>query len=397
MLALVALIALLAPLLADNKPLLMRSEGRWSSPVARAMLHPVSSAAPGVNAVFNAPLLVLPTALLVTWLVRTVLRRWPGQAKRGLAFSEPHARAEFTRRGRRWRICAAGTTLLAVALLSVWLLRQRPINFERFKYKERAAAAAPAEWFVFPPIRFSPINSEREPPLAPASWRHPLGTDTIGRDVLSRIIHGARISLAVGLASVAVAMLIGVTLGALAGYFRGWIDALITRVIEVFLCFPVLILILTLMAFWSAAADASLLVIMLVIGLTGWTKAARQVRGEFLRQRSLDYVAAAEAVGVSPLRIVFVHILPNAIQPALVTATFGVAAAILYESTLSFLGLGVPPPAPSWGGMLFDASRHVASHPQLAVWPGLAIFLTIVSYNLVGEGLRDALDPRLRQ
>jgi peptide/nickel transport system permease protein len=372
LLTLVALIALLAPLLADNKPLLMRSAGRWSSPVTKAMLHPVSSAAPGVNAVFNAALLVLPPALLVVGL---------GHAARN----------------RHGQVCAAVATLLAVALISLWLLRQRPINFERFKYKERAAAAAPAEWFVFPPIRFSPINSEREPPRAPASWRHPLGTDTIGRDVLSRIIHGARISLAVGLASVVVAMLIGVTLGALAGFFRGWIDALITRVIEVFLCFPVLILILTLMAFWSAAADASLLVIMLVIGLTGWTKAARQVRGEFLRQRSLDYVAAAEAVGVSPLRIVFVHILPNAIQPALVTATFGVAAAILYESTLSFLGLGVPPPAPSWGGMLFDASRHVASHPQLAVWPGLAIFLTIVSYNLVGEGLRDALDPRLRQ
>ncbi|HEY3243069.1 MAG TPA: ABC transporter permease, partial [Phycisphaerae bacterium] len=316
----------------------------------------------------NAALLLLPLILLGSYTARKASR------------------------GRQ--LAVAGLSVLVIAVLSVLLLRQRPVNFDRFRYKERAAAAAPDDWMVFPPIRFSPTSSEREPALAPASRQHPLGTDAIGRDVLARIIHGARISLAIGIASVAVAMLIGVTIGAMAGFFRGWVDALIMRVVEIFLCFPVLVLILTLLAFWQRG---SFLVIMLVIGLTGWTKAARQVRGEFLRQRSLDYVAAAAALGIAPLRIVFVHILPNAIQPALVTATFGVAAAILAESTLSFLGLGVPPPAPSWGGMLYDASRYVAHHPQLALWPGLAIFVTIVSYNLVGEGLRDALDPRLRR
>ncbi len=371
LLAAIMLVALLAPLLADDKPLLVRTAGHWSSPVARSLANPRSSEAPGVNAVFNAALLVLPLAL-IGLSVRRILR--------------------FDR--RRWLVGTGVVAAAAISVVSIWMLQQRPINFARLQYKQKAAAPADGDWYLFPPVAFSPARGAGESPLEPASWRHPLGTDAIGRDVLTRILHGARISLAVGLASVLVSMLVGVTLGALAGYFRGWVDSLIMRTVEVFICFPVLVLILTLLAFWRGA---SLLVLMLVIGLTGWTKAARQVRGEFLRQRALDYVAAAEALGVRPLRVVFVHVLPNAIQPALVTATFGVAAAILYESTLSFLGLGVPPPAPSWGGMIYDASRYVGSHPQLALWPGLAIFLTIVSYNLVGEGLRDALDPKLRQ
>jgi peptide/nickel transport system permease protein len=206
------------------------------------------------------------------------------------------------------------------------------------------------------------------------------------------MIHGSKVSLSVGFVAVSIATFIGIFLGALAGYYGGKVDVLISRLIEVMICFPTFFLILTVLAF----LPPSIYNIMIIIGLTGWPGIARLVRGEFLKQRQMDYVAAAKAVGASDLRIIFSHILPNSLAPVLVSATFGVAGAILVESSLSYLGFGVPPPTPSWGEILSQSKHYIDFAWWLTVFPGAAIFLTVTAYNLVGEGLRDAVDPRLK-
>ena len=227
--------------------------------------------------------------------------------------------------------------------------------------------------------------------LAPPSSAHPLGTDSYGRDVLSRMLHGGRISLSVGLVAVGIAVAIGVVLGALAGYFGGWVDQVIMRGVDIVLCIPTLFLILMLVVFLGP----SLLNIMVIIGLTSWTELARLVRAEFLTLKSRDYVLAARALGAGDGRIMFRHILPNAMAPIFVSATFGVAGAILLESGLSFLGLGVQPPVPSWGNILTAGKNFITYAWWLTLFPGLAIFVTVLGYNLLGDGLRDLLDPRL--
>ncbi|NLC70329.1 MAG: ABC transporter permease [Desulfuromonadaceae bacterium] len=229
--------------------------------------------------------------------------------------------------------------------------------------------------------------------LLPPSWRYPMGTDDLGRDVLTRILFGARISLLVGFVSVGIATLIGIVLGALAGYYGSWVDTLIMRFVDVMLCFPTFFLILAVIAF----LDPSIWNIMAVIGLTGWMGVARLVRAEFLSLRERDFVLAARALGAFDARIIFHHILPNALSPVLVSATLGVAGAILTESALSFLGIGVQPPTPSWGNMLIIGKQTLGSAWWLSAFPGLAILLTVLGYNLLGEGIRDALDPRLNQ
>jgi peptide/nickel transport system permease protein len=226
-----------------------------------------------------------------------------------------------------------------------------------------------------------------EPPLN-AVWRHPLGTDSLGRDMLSRMIWGGRVSLSVGLVSTAFLVLIGTILGALAGYFGGRVDMLISRVIEIFQCFPTFFLILIIVAF----IGPSIINIMVVLGVTRWPGVARLVRGEFLRLRSQDFVVASEALGVPRRRTIFRHILPNALGPVLVAATFGVASGIITESALSFLGLGIQAPVPSWGSLLIESKSP--EHWWIQVFPGLLIFITVILYNLLGEGARDALDPR---
>jgi peptide/nickel transport system permease protein len=229
--------------------------------------------------------------------------------------------------------------------------------------------------------------------LLPPSWHYPMGTDDLGRDVLTRILFGARISLLVGFVSVGIATLIGIVLGALAGYYGSWVDALIMRFVDVMLCFPTFFLILAVIAF----LDPSIWNIMAVIGLTGWMGVARLVRAEFLSLRERDFVLAARALGAFDLRIIFRHVLPNALSPVLVSATLGVAGAILTESALSFLGIGVQPPTPSWGNMLIIGKQTLGSAWWLSAFPGLAILLTVLGYNLLGEGIRDALDPRLNR
>lgn len=228
--------------------------------------------------------------------------------------------------------------------------------------------------------------------LAP-SWAHLLGTDQLGRDVLARMLYGSRISLAVGFVSVGIATAIGILLGSLAGYYGGWTDGVIMRFVDLMLTFPRFFLLLTVLAF----LQPSIWTIMVVIGITGWMGVARLVRAEFLTLKEREFVKSAQALGAADRRIIFCHILPNSLAPVLVSATLGVAGAVLTESGLSFLGLGVQPPTPSWGNILNDGKANIEIAWWLSLFPGAAILITVLAYNLLGEGLRDALDPRLRQ
>lgn len=226
--------------------------------------------------------------------------------------------------------------------------------------------------------------------LQPPSWKHWFGTDELGRDVLTRIIFGARISLKVGFVAVGIAVFLGTLVGLVAGYYGGWIDSLLMRCVDIMLCFPSFFLILAVIAF----LNPSIWIIMAVIGLTGWMGVARLVRAEVLAIREMDYVMAARCIGCSDLRIILRHILPNALSPVLVAATLGVAGAILTESALSFLGIGVQPPTPSWGNILTSGKDYIEFAWWLSLFPGKAILVTVLAYNLLGEGIRDALDPR---
>jgi len=239
---------------------------------------------------------------------------------------------------------------------------------------------------------YDPSAIDLEKVLMPPSGDHWLGTDPLGRDVLSRMIWGARISLKVGFVATGIAILIGAVLGAVAGYYGGWTDAVIMRFVDIMLCFPAFFLILAVIAI----LEPSIWNIMLIIGVTGWMGITRLVRADFISLKERDFVLAARVIGASDFRIIFVHILPNAMASILVTATLGVAGAILTESALSFLGIGVQPPTPSWGNILTAGKDNIDIAWWLSLYPGLAILVTVLGYNLLGEGLRDALDPRLR-
>jgi peptide/nickel transport system permease protein len=240
---------------------------------------------------------------------------------------------------------------------------------------------------------WDPNKTDMKRILEGPSAKHWLGTDQIGRDVLSRLLHGSRISLAVGFVSVGIAVLIGIVLGAAAGYHGGIVDAFIMRLVDLMLVFPRFFLLLAVLAFLKP----SIWTIMAVIGLTGWMGVTRLVRAEFLALREREFVIWSESIGAGALRVVFKHILPNALAPVLVAMTLGIPAAILTESGLSFLGLGVQPPYATWGNILNDGKDLITYAWWLTLYPGLAILVTVLSYNLMGEGIRDALDPRLRQ
>lgn len=240
--------------------------------------------------------------------------------------------------------------------------------------------------------------------LQPPSAEHPFGTDTVGRDILARTIYGGQISLIIGISAMLVAVTLGTVVGSLSGYYGGVVDGLLMRLTEAMLSIPTLLLLLVMAKFFSGKiADIQLLgrtfsgsvvVIIIIIGLTSWTYTARIVRSSFLSIKEEDFILAARALGLSNRRIIIHHILPNALAPVIVAATLGVASAILSEAYISFLGMGVRPPTATWGSMLEGAYQYIESAPWLWLYPGLMIILTVMSINFVGDGLRDALDPR---
>jgi ABC-type dipeptide/oligopeptide/nickel transport systems, permease components len=270
---------------------------------------------------------------------------------------------------------------------------------ERFFKNKMAVAGSIVVMLLFAVSLLAPWIAPYDPStidlkhvLAPPSFGHPLGTDQLGRDVLSRMIWGARISLKVGFVATGVAMLIGTILGAASGYYGRWVDATIMRFVDIMLCFPTFFLILAVIAI----LEPSIWNIMIVIGLTGWMGITRLVRADFISLKERDFVSAARVIGASDFRIIFVHILPNAMASVLVATTLGIAGAILTESALSFLGIGVQPPIPSWGNILTAGKDNIDIAWWLSLYPGLAILITVLGYNLLGEGIRDSLDPRLR-
>jgi len=283
------------------------------------------------------------------------------------AVEEPVRRSQATvwRRFRRHRLAMIGAAILLLLAVS--------------------AIAAPVI------SRTSPYSIDLSAYQQGPSAAHWLGTDSAGRDVFSRLLYAGRVSLTVGLTSVAIYSAIGVLLGAIAGFYGGWVDSVLMRLADIFLAFPVLVIIITLAAMFGP----SLTNLILAIGFLSWPLIARILRGEVLSLREREFVLAARASGASPRRLIFRHLLPNAMAPIIVAATLGIAYAILLEAGLSFLGLGVQPPTPSWGNMLSDAQSLavLSSMPWLWLPPGIMIALAVLAINFIGDGLRDALDP----
>lgn len=244
---------------------------------------------------------------------------------------------------------------------------------------------------IFAPI-IAPYDRDKvdiQSALLPPSNQHIFGTDYLGRDIFSRMVYGARISLSIGFVAVGIAVLIGVVAGSLAGYYGGKIDAVLMRFVDIMLCFPSFFLILAVVA----VLEPNIMNIMVVIGITSWMGVARLIRAEILSLKEREFILAARALGASDLRIIIFHLIPNAIAPVLVSAVLGVAAAVLVESSLSFLGLGVQPPTPSWGNILMEGKSTLGICWWLTLFPGLAIFITVLGYNLLGEGLREYFSP----
>ena len=343
------IIAALAPFLANSHAIVRVADGRVTFPIF-----------PSLEPIEWRFLLYVPMAALVYFL-----------------------RAGFLRRPKFHFLFL----IALIALIEVVLAVTHPVN-DPTNDRNRAAS-----FKLMPPIPYSPIESTPDQ-FSPPSWKHPCGTDSTGRDIAARLLHGARTSLSIGFVAQSIALLVGVTLGGLAGYYRGWLDIGVCRFIEIMDCFPPLLLILVAISLFES--QNNMFYIMAVIGLTSWTGLARLVRGEFLRLSSQPFPQAAQALGASDFRVIVRHLLPNALGPILVSATFGVASAILIESSLSFLGFGMQAPTPSWGDILSDARRYIDFAWWLAFFPGLAILITIMAYNFVGEGLRDAVDPRLK-
>ena len=401
-------LAIFAPVLCSGLPLIWRDPGGsfefpWLAKVFDRLYW-----ANGVDRFFN--LLMFTT--VVWWIVRLIVR---------FAYKSPVRRALMRTRAFRW-YCGAVFVLAVLQLLQVPGLYSSDAYVDYHEHTERFAAEAAAlqerveavtataedrarlvalgdRFSVFTLIPFghreqSALGTEdmfRGPLERSTRGLHVLGTAKEGQDVLAQLLYGTRISLTVGILAVAIYVTIGLIMGGIAGFAGGWTDLLIMRVIEIILSVPGLFLILTIIALFE---NRSIFMIMIAIGIVGWTGIARLVRGEFIRERGKDYVSAARSLGLSGRRILFRHIMPNAVGPVIVSATFGVASAIIVESTLSFLGLG-DTNVPSWGQMLNIGREHKEWH--MIATSGTAIFITVTLLNLVGDGLRDALDPRLRK
>ena len=277
------------------------------------------------------------------------------------------------RRFRKHKLAMAGLVMLVILVLACWV----------------------GPFFI--PYGFDDLDLEHTKEAF--SLAHPLGTDELGQDTLVRLLNAGRVSLTVGLFAALFGVLIGAALGAVAGFYGKWIDGTVMRVADVMLAVPVLMLMMVLSTFLKSMhfPGGQIGIIIFILSITGWMTVSRLVRGEFLTIREQEYIEAARAQGMEDGRIIVRHMLPNAMAPIFVAATLGVADAIMMESALSFLGFGIQPPTPTWGNMLTNAQQYMIDTPWLAVYPGLLIFLTIVSVNYVGDGLRDALDPKLKR
>ena len=275
---------------------------------------------------------------------------------------------------------------------------QWQMAFERFRAHRPAVAGVAVLAVLATLCAAAPLLSPYDPEKTALlliyehpSPAHPFGTDGIGRDLATRILYGGRVSLSVGLLAVTVAISLGTLVGVVAGYYGRWVDGLLMRFVDMMYSFPRLFLLILFGVFFKGM---TLPVIVAVLGLLSWMSTSRLVRASFLSLKQREFVEAARSVGASDRRIIVRHLLPNSLAPIIVAATLGVAAAIIAESTLSFLGLGIQPPTPSWGNMLKDAPSEMEKAPWMAIFPGLSIFLAVVSINFIGDGLRDALDPR---
>jgi peptide/nickel transport system permease protein len=265
-----------------------------------------------------------------------------------------------------------------------------------FLFMVLAVTVGPLIWTVDP--TFIDIRARNSGP----TWAHPFGTDQLGRDTLSRMMAGGRVSIAVGITAMLLALVLGTSIGVLAGFFR-WLDGPLMRLTDLFLALPLLPLLLVMVMLFRETLSSSFgpemgifILIVVAIGITSWMPTARIVRGDVLALKEREFVLAARSIGTTDARLIGRHILPNVLSPIMVSATLGIATAIITESALSFLGLGFPPDFPTWGRLLFDATDYMQQYPARVLWPGLAISLTVLSVNYIGDGLRDALDPRIR-
>ena len=361
------IIALYAPFIASRIPFTWKEAGNMSYPFFREFFAPMDSREKFIEYLFNYLAICLPVVVIL--------------------------KLTFKKRSKYLIL-----TAMVIIMLPFIFTQSRNQPKDYSKLEQIGVGTG-----IFAPIAYGPYQQKFMPKLPP-NWfdssntsrkgYNLLGTDEVGRDVLVRMIYGARVSLSVGFFSVGIATLLGVIIGSIAGYFGGWIDIAISRVIEIVICFPTFFLTLTIIAFLE---QRSILNIMLVIGLTGWTGTARLIRGEILKQKQLDYVTGARALGAKSTRIIFYHIIPNALSPVLVGISFGIAGAILSESGLSFLGLGVATPTATWGELLNEGRDSPLTNWWLTMFPGIAIFIAMTAYNLIGEGLRDAMDPRLKE
>lgn len=358
------LFALIAPLLANGRPFFIfnSGSGEWSFPFLRYIFAPDTTEVV-IEKIFNFTLLYLPLLGLVRL---------------------------FFHRRKRIFFSFAAAVLLALPFFLV-----RP-KLDKTDYRALVKNLPAGSHYCFAPIPYGPYELVTSPYAAPGR-KHIFGGDQVGRDVASRMLYGGRVSLAVGVGATAIALVIGTVIGLTCGFFGGWVDITIMRVVEIVICFPTFLLLLILMAiFRDYKFEQSILLIIGVIGLTGWIGVCQLVRGEVLRQRQLPYIQSCIASGISNWRTIFRHLLPNVAAPVIITFTFSVAGAILAESTLSFLGFGVQPPTASWGGLLRQAYENPLAYWHLMVIPGAALFMAICGFNFTGEGLRILLDPKAR-
>ncbi len=419
-----------APFLANTHPLLLKTNDQWSSPLLRhltqadvlflvgtgfAIALACARKVPGGRrtGLFAFAVLALVTATAAPWTIGKAGRAfgWIVQSDGSRYADSPTVAVAsvlllvaclaslgvwpFLLRGHRWLTLS----IVVPAVLIAGLLAYRPVRpptvvvFERYRQMERDGQV---QYVLRAPVPYSPTDYLRDAPelrRTPPSGRHWFGVEEFGADILSRMIHASRIALTIGFISTGIAVVIGVVIGGLMGYFVGIADIIGMRLIEIFEAIPTLFLLITIVA---VTQSRNIYLMMVIIGLTGWTGDARFIRAEFLRLRKQDFVQAAIAAGLPLRSVIFRHMLPNGIAPVLVAASFGIASAILTESILSFLGLGLVQ-EPSWGGMLNQARAAGGNFSWwIAVFPGTAIFLTVFAYNLIGEALRDALDPKLR-